>query len=252
MAASPEGPPGRTGAGDPLFRLDDVTVTRGRGTGHVHPLSGVTLSVLSGRCTGLVGPSGAGKTTMLRLLDRMEEPAAGRVLFHDVPLPAYDVLDLRRRVGLVQQAPVLLGDSVLEDLRVGRPQLSEEAALDLLDRVALPAEFLTRATAGLSGGEAQRLCLARALAVGPEVLLLDEPTSALDSFAAAAVERVLRSLVGDGLTVVLVSHDLRQARRLADELVVVVSGTVAAEGPAGRIFADAGDERARAFLVGAS
>jgi putative ABC transport system ATP-binding protein len=132
----------------------------------------------------------------------------------------------------VQQAPVLLGATVLADLRVGRPQLSPGEASVLLVRAGLDGMPLDRDTASLSGGEGQRLCLARALAVGPDVLLLDEPTSALDAVAAQAVERVVRSLVADGLTAVLVSHDLRQARRLADDVVVLRGGRVVETGPA--------------------
>jgi putative ABC transport system ATP-binding protein len=195
-------------------------------------LDGITASIAPGRCTALAGPSGAGKSTLLRLLDRLEEPTSGAVLLHGRPLPSYDVLEVRRRVGLVQQAPVLLGASVLEDLRTGRPELDEPEARDLLARAGLGDQSLDRATASLSGGEAQRLCLARALAVGPEVLLLDEPTSALDAVAAMSVERVVRALVADGLTAVLVSHDLRQARRLADDVLVLRAGRVEEAGPA--------------------
>jgi len=212
----------------PVLALDDVAVVRGE----VTVLSGITASVLPGRCTALAGPSGAGKSTLLRLLDRLEEPSSGSVLLHGRPLPSYDVLEVRRRVGLVQQAPVLLGDTVLADLRTGRPALTEAEARELLGRVGLADQALERATASLSGGEAQRLCLARALAVGPEVLLLDEPTSALDAVAAMSVERVVRSLVAEGLTAVLVSHDLRQARRLADDVIVLRSGRVDEVGPA--------------------
>ena len=212
----------------PVLALDDVAVVRGE----VTVLSGITASVLPGRCTALAGPSGAGKSTLLRLLDRLEEPSSGSVLLHGRPLPSYDVLEVRRRVGLVQQAPVLLGDTVLADLRTGRPALTEAEARELLGRVGLADQALDRATASLSGGEAQRLCLARALAVGPEVLLLDEPTSALDAVAAMSVERVVRSLVAEGLTAVLVSHDLRQARRLADDVIVLRSGRVDEVGPA--------------------
>jgi putative ABC transport system ATP-binding protein len=208
--------------------LEDVGVERG-GTA---VLSGVSAAFHSGRCTAVAGPSGAGKSTVLRLLDRLVEPTSGRVLFHGRPLPSYDVLELRRRVGLVQQAPVLLGATVREDLAVGRPALSGEEAAGLLARAGLDGVPLDRDTASLSGGEAQRLCLARALAVGPEVLLLDEPTSALDAVAAQAVERVVRALVADGLTAVLVSHDLRQARRLADDVVVLRAGRVVEAGPA--------------------
>lgn len=231
----------------PVLALEAVSVTRGG----VAVLADVDLELRAGCCTVLVGPSGAGKSTLLRLFDRLEEPDRGRVLFAGEPLPAYDVRALRRRVGLVQQAPVLLADGVLDDLRIGAPALTRPAALVLLHRVGLPAEFLDRPTRGLSGGEAQRVCLARALAVEPEVLLLDEPTSALDSFATAAVERALRGLVGDGLTVVLVSHDLAQARRLADDLVVLLAGRMAAAGPAGRLFTDAGSATVNGFLSGA-
>lgn len=210
-----------------VLTLEDVVVQRG-GT---RVLDGVCAQFRPGRCTAVAGPSGAGKSTLLRLLDRLEEPTSGRVLLRGRPLPSYDVLEVRRRVGLVQQAPVLLGDTVLADLRVGRPLLAEDEARDLLGRAGLPDQPLDRRTGSLSGGEAQRLCLARALAVGPEVLLLDEPTSALDAVAAMAVERVVRALVAAGLTAVLVSHDLRQARRLADDVVVLRAGRVEEAGP---------------------
>jgi putative ABC transport system ATP-binding protein len=221
-----------------VLALEDVTVVRA-GTTVLH---GVSASFLAGRCTAVAGPSGAGKSTLLRLLDRLLEPTSGQVLFHGRPLPSYDVLEVRRRVGLVQQAPVVLGATVLADLRTGRPELSPDDALALLARAGLDGMPLERATADLSGGEAQRLCLARALAVGPEVLLLDEPTSALDAVSAQAVERVVRALVAEGLSAVLVSHDLRQARRLADDVVVLERGVVVETGPA----ADS------AYLAGAS
>ena len=212
----------------PVLALDDVRVVRG----DVVVLDGITAQIEPGRCTALAGPSGAGKSTLLRLLDRLEEPTSGTVLLRGRPLPSYDVLEVRRRVGLVQQAPVLLGVTVLADLRTGRPSLDEAEARELLGRAGLGDQSLDRATASLSGGEAQRLCLARALAVGPEVLLLDEPTSALDAVAAMSVERVVRALVADGLTAVLVSHDLRQARRLADDVVVLRAGRIEEAGPA--------------------
>jgi putative ABC transport system ATP-binding protein len=211
-----------------VLALDDVTVAREG----VVVLRNVTASFPPGRCTAIAGPSGAGKSTMLRLLDRLLEPTSGSVLFHGRPLPSYDVLEVRRRVGLVQQTPIVLGATVLADLRTGRPQLAQDEAAELLTRAGLDGLALDRTTQDLSGGEKQRLCLARALAVGPEVLLLDEPTSALDAVAAQSVERVVRSLVSEGLSAVLVSHDLRQARRLADEVVVLERGQVVETGPA--------------------
>lgn len=232
----------------PLFSLDAVTVRRGA----AQPLDDVTVALQPGVVTALVGPSGAGKSTLLRLLNRLEEPSAGSVTLHGRPLPSYDVLALRRRVGMLQQAPVILEPTVLADLRLGRPTLTEDEAAVLLTRVGLePPLFLDRPTDGLSGGEAQRVCLARALAVGPEVVLLDEPTSALDSFAAATVETAVRGLLADGLSVVMVSHDLRQAERLAQRVVVLMGGRVAAEGSTEAVLGS-GDETVRRFLAGAS
>lgn len=222
----------------PLFVLDDVVVTRGAGDDHVHPLHHVDVAIRPGAVTVVVGPSGAGKSTLLRLLNRMEEPSGGEVRFHGAPLPSYDVLVLRRRVGLLMQRPTAFAGTVLANLRTGAPALTEADALALLAKVGLPETFLDRDTEGLSGGEAQRVCLARALAVRPEVLLLDEATSALDPFAANVVERVVRTLAGDGVTVVMVSHDLAQARRLADDLVVVTAGRVVAAGDAATLFGD--------------
>ena len=209
-----------------MLVIEDVVVQRGG----VRVLDHVSLRFTAGRCTVVAGPSGAGKTTVLRLLNRLLEPTSGQVLLQGRPLPSYDVLELRRRVGLVQQSPVLLGETVLEDLRVAAPVTPQEAAA-LLVRSGLLDLPLDRRTSSLSGGEAQRLCLARALAVGPEVLLLDEPTSALDAVAAQAVEQVVRSLVAEGLTAVLVSHDLHQARRLADDAVILAGGRVVEAGP---------------------
>ena len=234
---------------EPAFVLDRVEVTRGEGEDHVHPLSEVSLTVAAARVTVVVGPSGSGKSTLLRLLNRMEEPSRGRITLRGTPLRDYDVLALRRRVGLLMQRPTPFPGTVLDNLRAGAPEVTEEQGHALLERVGLPAAFLGRDTEDLSGGEAQRVCLARSLAVKPEVLLLDEATSALDPFAAQVVERVVRALADDGLTVVMVSHDLAQARRLADDLVVVIDGRVVASGTAASVLADPG---AAAYLKGVS
>jgi putative ABC transport system ATP-binding protein len=236
---------------DPAFVFDGVEVTRGAGDDHVHPLNDVSGTIAADRVTVVVGPSGAGKSTLLRLLNRMEEPSAGEVRFRGRPVRSYDVLELRRRVGLLMQRPTAFPGTVLDNLRAGAPALTEDEGRALLDRVGLPAEaFLHRVTDDLSGGEAQRVCLARALAVRPEVLLLDEATSALDPFAAQVVERVVRELADGGLTVVMVSHDLGQARRVADDLLVVAAGRVAATGPAADVFGGTGDPVADAYLRG--
>lgn len=231
-----------------LWTLRDVSVVKGDAT----LLAGVSLDLSAGRCTALLGPSGAGKSTLLRLLNRLEEPAGGQILLDGTPVETFDVRALRRRVGLVQQVPVALGDTVLADLRVGTPALTRAAAGDLLARVGLPGDWLDRARSSLSGGEAQRCCLARALAVGPEVLLLDEPTAALDASAVGAVEEALAGLVSAGLTTVLVSHDLRQARRLADDVVLLEGGRVVETGTVAAVFDTPRDPRTSAFLAVAS
>jgi putative ABC transport system ATP-binding protein len=208
-----------------LFTLDRVTVRRGGAL----LLDEVTCHIPAGGCTAVTGPSGAGKTTLLRLLNRLDEPDSGRVRLYAQPLPGLDVLALRRRVALVGQAPVLLTSQVLDELRAGQPGLDRDQAAGLLDQVTLPAAMLTRSTAGLSGGEAQRLCLARALAARPEVLLLDEPTSALDPASAHAVEQVAQSFIVAGGSVVIVSHDAAQTSRIADQVLTLHAGKLTAE-----------------------
>jgi len=223
--------PHSLGPAPELFSFDHVVVER---DGHrILDLVGDHLH--AGHCTAIVGPSGAGKTTLLRLLNRFEEPTSGRVLHDGRPLTDYDVRALRRRVGLVQQRPVLLADTVGEELRMGGTALVDEQAHSLLARVALGRLALDRPTAGLSGGEAQRLCLGRALAVGPEALLLDEPTSALDDAAAAEIDVVVRDLVSHGLSAVLVTHDLSRAARLSDDVLVLHDGRFVDRGPPGAV-----------------
>jgi putative ABC transport system ATP-binding protein len=209
------------------FTLDAITVTRGP----VRLLDGVSGCIETGRCTAVVGPSGAGKSTLLRVLNRLEDPTAGHVLLDGRPIGEMDVPALRRRVGLVAQAPVLLTDRVTDELRVGRHDLSAEQSSALLQRVGLPADFDARGTAELSGGEAQRLCLARALAVEPEVVLLDEPTSALDGLTSALIADLAGDHVAGGGTVVLVSHDLNVVRRAAHHVLVLHDGQLIASGP---------------------
>ncbi len=222
---SPTGDPGN------VFALDGVGVRRGEAV----LLDDVTATIRAGRCTALVGPSGSGKSTLLRLLNRFDDPTSGSIAFHDRPLMAYDVLELRRRVGLVSQRPALLADTVLAELRVARPALPADEAAALLTRAGLGRGFLERASSTLSGGEAQRVCLARALTVSPEVLLLDEPTSSLDAASATAVEETIAHLAGEGPTVVLVSHDPGQAHRLADHVLVLSGGRLVESGEVGSV-----------------
>ena len=204
------------------FHLDEVAVT----VGSAQLLGPITTDIPGGQCTAVVGPSGAGKSTLLRLLNRLTEPSSGRILLDGTPLPELDVLALRRRVGLVAQRPVLLTDRVADELRVGRPELTDQRVVELLGRVGLPVEVAERDTGGLSGGESQRVCLARALAVEPDVLLLDEPTSALDGPNAALIADLVRDHVAAGGTVVLVSHDRSVVRSVADRVLTLEHGNL--------------------------
>jgi putative ABC transport system ATP-binding protein len=211
-----------------LFSLEQVTVRRGGAV----LLDAVTCQIPARACTAVTGPSGAGKTTLLRLLNRLGDPDSGQIHLDGQPLPALDVLALRRRVALVAQAPVLLTSHVLDELRAGRPDLAGDQAAMLLEQVSLSPTMLRRATAGLSGGEAQRLCLARALATEPEVLLLDEPTSSLDAASTRGVEQAVQSFIAAGGAAVLVSHDMAQTRRIASHLLMLDAGSLTAAGPA--------------------
>ncbi|MBI1377553.1 MAG: ATP-binding cassette domain-containing protein [Frankiales bacterium] len=190
----------------------------------------------AGGVTAVAGPSGSGKSTLLRLLNRLAEPTSGRVLFGGRDVRELDVLELRRSAVLVPQRATPLTEDVFAEVRVAAPALSDTEVAALLARVALDAGALRgRSPASLSGGELQRLCLARALAVSPRVLLLDEPTSALDPRSGDAVDEVIRGLVRDGLSVVLVSHDVVRAGRVADDVLVLHEGRVTARGPAGSL-----------------
>lgn len=170
--------------------------------------------------TAMMGPSGAGKTTLLRLLNRLDDPDHGAVMLDGVDVRGYDVIALRRRVQHVGQVPVTFPGTVGDNVTVAATLDPVERG-DLLERVGLPASIQDRAADRLSVGEAQRLCLARALAMRPDVLVLDEPTSSLDAASKAGIEALVRSLADDGLTVVMVTHEARQAIELADHVVEV-------------------------------
>jgi UDP-glucose/iron transport system ATP-binding protein len=175
-------------------------------------VAGFSAAIPAGQLTVVVGPSGAGKTTLLRLLNRLDDPDDGAVLFCGQDVRAYDVLDLRRRIQVVGQVPVTFPGTVADNVNGDTPAL--------LARVGLNPGLAIREADRLSVGEAQRMCLARSLALSPEVLALDEPTSALDTASKAGVEELIVGLARSGLTVVMVTHDPRHSD-LADHVVTV-------------------------------
>lgn len=186
------------------------------------PAAGVTV---------LVGPSGAGKSSLLRLCNRLEVPDSGVVRFRGGDVASLDPLGLRRRVGMVFQRPTPFAGTVGDNLRVARSDLTRDAAIAVLTRVGLDAAFLDHPAGELSGGEGQRMCLARTLVTEPEVLLMDEPTSSLDPQSRLALEELSRTLVTDGVPILWVTHDFAQMRRLADQVLVMVEGSIAHAGP---------------------
>jgi putative ABC transport system ATP-binding protein len=194
----------------------------------VRILNDVSVEVLTGELLAVVGPSGAGKSSFLRLLNRLDEPTSGTVRFEGIDYRSMDPRELRRRVGMVTQTAYLFPGTIADNLRYGPAQhgqeLPERTINDLLHQVGL-ANRAGENAAHLSGGEAQRVSLARALATGPAVLLLDEPTSALDADAKRAVEKLILTVIkNNGLTCAMVSHDLAQAGRMAERVMVLNKG----------------------------
>ena len=184
----------------------------------------VTLSIPSGS-TALLGPSGSGKSTLLRLLNRLADPDEGTVRFHGSDVRELDPLALRRRVGLVPQLPAPVPGSVADNVCFGPRLHGEDVDPGPPLRLAgLDRSFAERDASRRSVGELQRVMLARALALEPEVLLLDEPTASLDSAATAAVEDALRNL--HEVSLVLVTHDRGQAERLADRTIELEAGRI--------------------------
>jgi len=223
-----------------------------------HVLRGITTTVREGEVVVIIGPSGSGKSTFIRCLNRLEEHQKGDIIVDDIEL-SHDIRNIeagRREVGMVfQQFNLFPHKSVLENVTLAQQvvrrrkvEASETKARALLKKVGIAekeAEYPSR----LSGGQQQRLCLARGLAVEPEVLLCDEATSALDPISAQRIEGRLLELKAD-YSIVLVTHVLRQARRLADYVVFMYMGELVEHGPADEVFHNPREARTRAYLEG--
>jgi len=244
-------------ARDPIFQAEHLSLTHpaGRGQTTAAILHDISLEVERGGALALIGPSGSGKSTLLRCLNRLAEPTGGTVRFNGRDIRSLDPRELRRRAALVMQTPVLFEGTVRENLRLrsaaAPDDFSDDGLAASLADVGLDPGMLDRDASTLSGGEKQRVTIARAILRNPEALLLDEPTSALDPpNATLVIETVSRLREARRLSIVAVTHQPDFVLRLGGSLLYLVKGRVEAsaslDGPSPAL----GDPRLQAFLAG--
>jgi len=220
-------------------------------------LDGIDVQVNKGEVMCLIGPSGSGKSTLLRCTNALETLSGGRVLIDGVPLPTdeREARKVRQKMGMVfQNFELFPHKSALDNVAIGpltvlgmSEALARERAMALLEKVGL-ADKAGNFPSGLSGGQQQRVAIARALAMQPEVMLFDEPTSALDPETIGEVLNVMKRLADEGMTMVVVTHEMSFARRVANWVVVFDHGKVVEQGPPEQIFDAPHAERTRDFL----
>jgi polar amino acid transport system ATP-binding protein len=245
---------GRKAAGSPAIVVYDDLVKR---FGDVTVLNGVCADVRAGEVVCLIGPSGSGKSTLLRCTNALETIDGGRVLFDGVPLPAIESQRrlVRRRMGMVFQnfelfphMTALQNVAIGPETVIGAPRdKARERANALLDKVGLRSKADSYPST-LSGGQQQRVAIARALAMEPEVMLFDEPTSALDPETIGEVLGVMKQLAEEGMTMIVVTHEMTFARRVGHWVLVFDHGRVVEQGPPRQIFEDPQQVRTRDFL----
>ena len=246
------------------LRIQELVVRYGWGESVI---SGVSIALDPKEMVGLIGASGAGKSTLLRAVQRLVEPESGQIFLNGVELtglPPRELRGARRRLGMIFQEHALIGRlSVMENVLAGTlgrtgfwrsvrrrfdPEDVQEA-FGLLERVGLTG-FEDSRCDELSGGEKQRVGIARALIQHPDVLLVDEPTASLDPAATRAIEQAIDQVHGSGAKIIMTTHDLGSARRLADEVLFLHHGRLLESGPAGEFFAAPKSREAAAFLEG--
>ena len=220
--------------------------------GEAEILRGVTFAVQAGEVFSVVGPSGAGKSTLLRTINRLVESTAGNIFLDGAPIEEINPLELRRRIGMVFQLPALFGDTVEDSVLYGVRLVGKCADVErLLGLAGLSPSLASRNPQSLSVGQQQRVSIARALALEPEVLLMDEPTSALDQVARQRIEDLIGQLNKElGLTIVVVSHALDQVERIADRVVLLIDGRSEGEWSKEEFFGKGVGEKARRFVEG--
>jgi polar amino acid transport system ATP-binding protein len=226
--------------------------------GDLEVLKGIDFSVAKGEVVCVIGPSGSGKSTLLRCINRLEEPSSGQVLIGDdeVTDPDVDIDAVRRRIGMVfQQFNLFPHLTVTENVTIAQRRVlgrgkaeAEQVAAANLERVGL-SDKADAYPVQLSGGQQQRAAIARALAMGPELMLFDEPTSALDPEIVGDVLAVMRGLAVDGMTMIVVTHEMSFAREVADRVVFMDDGVIVEQGDAERVIGSPANERTRRFLA---
>jgi polar amino acid transport system ATP-binding protein len=236
----------------PIIRIRDVH----KNFGHVQALKGVSLDIQKGEVVVIIGPSGSGKSTLLRCINRLEEFNQGSIIVDDIPLDtAENINAVRTEVGMVfQQFNLFPHLSVLDNIslaqRVVRKRSrteAEEIARQLLVKVGIPEK--EKVLPGqLSGGQQQRVAIARALAMNPKIMLFDEPTSALDPEMIQEVLDVMLALAQEGMTMVVVSHEMGFARAAANRAILMDEGLIIEEGPPDVLFTNPTEERTKLFL----
>ncbi|SCG71029.1 amino acid ABC transporter ATP-binding protein, PAAT family (TC 3.A.1.3.-) [Micromonospora echinaurantiaca] len=256
---APTAAPDLAGRSEPTRPGRPMVAVRGlqKWFGPLHVLKDVDLTVAAGEVVVVIGPSGSGKSTLCRCLNRLEVAGEGSIEIDGEPLPAEGrkLARLRADVGMVFQAFNLFGHrTVLDNVTLGPVRVrrmpkaeAREQALALLDRVGI-ADKADHYPAQLSGGQQQRAAIARALAMRPKVLLFDEPTSALDPEMVNEVLDVMVSLAAEGMTMIVVTHEMGFARRAADRVVFMDDGRIVESGTPDEFFAAPSTERARDFL----
>ena len=255
LAGNISSPPGNVKqVSEAAFVLKDVRQTRENQI----VLDGINLEIERGAMTALIGPSGAGKTSLLRLLNRLDEPAGGEIFYRARIISEYQIQELRRQVGFVFQTPVMFPGTVRDNLRTALEIAGKSASADgdrliseTLDIAELEPVLAERDGAKLSVGQKQRVNIARALMLAPEVLLMDEPTSALDPQTADRLMETVRRLAQEKkITVVMVTHRLSEARRASDRTIFMEAGRVIETGASEYIFEQTTNPRIREFLEG--
>jgi glutamate transport system ATP-binding protein len=241
------------GANEPLIVLDSVN----KFFGPLHVLRDVSLTVDGGEVVVVIGPSGSGKSTLCRVINRLEPIDSGTIRFdgREVPAEGRELARLRSDVGMVFQAFNLFAHkTVLDNVTLGpirvrkeRPEAARERGMALLERVGI-ADQARKYPAQLSGGQQQRAAIARALAMQPKAMLFDEPTSALDPEMVGEVLDVMTSLANDGMTMIVVTHEMGFARHAANRVVFMSDGQLVEEAPPAEFFGNPRSDRAKDFL----